>query len=135
LTDSPEPVGRPEIPIVVRGPNGERTIRGLVDSGSDHTILPKSVADALGIVLATSPGKSPMAVGGQSLRLLVGRGTIRVEQGGEAVEWEDDLLFHEYATVDDEAVILGHVGFLEFFTAEFDGARAVLTLTPNGLKP
>ena len=80
-------------------------------------------------------GTPPIAVGGQSLRLLVGRAAIRVEQGGEAVEWEDDLLFHEYASVDDEAVILGHVGFLEFFTAEFDGARGLLTLTPNGLAP
>ena len=38
---------RPEIPVELIGPKGTVVRRGLVDTGSDNTIFPKSVADFL----------------------------------------------------------------------------------------
>ena len=42
---------RPEIPITIGGPEREAAYVGLVDTGSDNTIFPLSVADYLGIIV------------------------------------------------------------------------------------
>ena len=35
----------------------------------------------------------------------------------------------------DYILILGHSGFLDYFTANFDGENGILTLTPNAELP
>jgi hypothetical protein len=131
----PDAASRPEIPLVIRGPAGEQDLLGLVDTGSDLTIFPKSVADDLGIALTASPGRPVVGFSGHPTSLLIGRAAIRIEQGSDVIGWEDDLLFHDSGSTENEPAILGHIGFLEFFTATFDGANGILTLTDNGLSP
>jgi hypothetical protein len=43
--------------------------------------------------------------------------------------------FFEFPTADEESLILGHAGFLDFFVATFDGYGATLTLTANEQMP
>jgi hypothetical protein len=126
---------RPEVPITIVGPLGSESYVGLVDTGSDHTILPKSIADDLGIVLRPASGPPANVFGGHRVHLLIGEVILKLEADGSMLSWETTLLFFDFLKADDEAVILGHSGFLDFFTATFDGKLGTLTLLPNDELP
>lgn len=126
---------RPEIPITIAGPSGSMLVAGLVDTGSDHTILPKSVADDLGIPLEESEGPGATAFGGQAVELASGLVTLRIEADGETVQWNTAVHFFDFAAGEAETVILGHAGFLDYFTATFDGKLGTLTLVTNDELP
>lgn len=126
---------RPEIPVTVIGATGEGTYLGLVDTGSDNTILPKSVADRLGVSLASAPGPPATVFGGHHVELLVGQVMLQLEAEGEVLRWSAQLYFHDFPHEEDETVILGHSGFLDYFTATFDGKQGTLHLIPNDELP
>lgn len=124
-------VYQPKIPVVLAGPKGERRFNALVDTGSDLTILPVyDVAELTGVKInrrtrATVQGRSEahreeLFLGESCKLLLLG--------DDESYQWETNVWFS-----DDDASppILGHVGFLEFFLAMFDGLKRELTLSPN----
>ncbi len=50
---------------------------------------------------------------------------------GESLSWSTPLFFFDFASRDEETLILGHAGFLDFFTAIFDGRDGVVTLLAN----
>jgi hypothetical protein len=58
-TGEPVVIFRPEVRLVVRGPNGSGDFVALVDTGADNTIMPDTIARDLGIPLVA--GKGPMA--------------------------------------------------------------------------
>jgi hypothetical protein len=122
---------RPVIPVTVIGLAGSRSYFGLVDTGSDNTILPKSIGDVLGIPLRVSPGPPASVFGGGRVPLLLGEAELQLEQGNEVLRWRAMLHFHEFLNADDETVILGHASFLDYFTATFDAQQGELTLTAN----
>lgn len=126
---------RPEIPITVTGANASFAYTGLVDTGSDQTILPTSIARDLGIDLLPSTGPSASAFGGQQVQLYSGTALLRIEAEGEAVAWSESVSFFDFSSGEDETVILGHAGFLDYFTATFDGKLGELTLVPNDELP
>jgi len=128
-------ISRPEIPVTVIGAIGEGTYLGLVDTGSDNTILPKSVADRLGVPMASAPGPPATVFGGHRVELLVGQVTLQLEAGGEVLRWSAQVYFHDFADEEAETVILGHSGFLDYFTATFDGKQGTLNLIPNDELP
>lgn len=121
---------RPEIPVTIAGPSGKLTLIGLVDTGSDNTVFPRSVADYLGIGLAAG-GPAATAFGGGRLELLAGEVVLAIESDDESIHWPATVSFHDFLSVEEETVILGHAGFLDYFTATFAGDLAALTLTPN----
>jgi hypothetical protein len=127
-------LSRPEISLVIRGPLGERLLTGLVDTGSDYTVLPASVAAAFGISLREEPGISAKSFGGLELHLLVGDVQLTIEQGGESVSWPESVCFFDFGK-NRQTAVLGHAGFLDYFTATFDGLNSMLTLIPNELLP
>jgi hypothetical protein len=107
----------------------------LVDTGSDNTILPRSIATDLGIPLRDAPGPPASVFGGYTVRLLTGEVTLRIQSDNETVEWRTEACFFEFPNREDETVILGHAGFLDYFTATFDGKLGELTLIPNDELP
>lgn len=122
---------RPEIPVTVIGPSGLASYIGLVDTGSDNTIFPKSVADYLGIATIIKSGPQAIVFGGQRIQMFEGRATLKIESDGESLRWNVPISFFDFAAPDAEVVILGHAGFLDFFTATFDGNRCELQLVAN----
>ncbi len=122
---------RPEIPIKIQGPNESMQFVGLVDTGSDYTIFPRSIAKFLGVELHESEGPTAQVFGGQAVELLTAEVELILALDSEKVSWLTVVSFFDYGSVEDESVILGHAGFLEFFTATFDGFEATLTLEPN----
>ena len=122
---------RPEIPVKIRGPKGSATYVGLVDTGSDNTIFPRAVADFLGISLEATSGPQASVFGGQRIRLRTGGAVLSLESGDESMGWNTPVCFFEFPTANEETVILGHAGFLDYFTATFDGKLGIVTLIPN----
>jgi hypothetical protein len=122
---------RPEIPIRVYGPAGTADMLALVDTGADNSIFPLSVARDLGI--ETTPGKGPdaMAFGGQRISLSFAEVVLEVWQHAVVIRWRTRLYFADFPGDTERAVILGHEGFLDYFTATFDGEDCVLALEPN----
>jgi hypothetical protein len=128
-------VRRPEIPVTILGAAGAATYIGLVDTGSDHTIFLTSVADHLGIQVQEATGPAASVFGGQRIQLLVGEAVLKLEAGGQTSSWKTVVCFFDFTTPEEEAVVLGHAGFLDYFTAIFDGKAAVLSLEPNDELP
>jgi hypothetical protein len=121
---------RPEVRVLVHGPRGAREVRALVDTGADNTILPGSAARALGIPLMRATGPAAQAFGGQEIILSYADVELELIHPDARLRW----LAHVYFRVgqeDEEVALLGQQGFLEFFTAAFQGDECVLDLEPN----
>lgn len=128
-------LSRPELDLKLIGPKGSAVFIGLVDTGADQTILPTFIAHRLGIELGPHEGPIATAFGGQRLDLLDGAAVLEIRSGGEILAWTAPLCFFDYSEEDESTVVLGYVGFLEFFTATFDGDALELTLEPNRYLP
>ncbi len=122
---------RPEIPIRVYGPAGAAEMLALVDTGSDNSILPLSIARDLGIKTTLGKGPAATAYGGQQIALSFAEVELEVSQDDTLVRWRSRLYFADFPGDMEKAVILGHEGFLDYFTATFDGGDCVVTLEPN----
>jgi hypothetical protein len=113
------------VPVRVIGPSGDRDVLGRADSGSDDTLLPQQLAVALGVTSLTDPVPMGGVGGGNFARF----GTVDLEIGdGKTVyRWSAYVGFSPHPLP-----LLGLKGFLQFFTAAFNGRRRHLDLVPNG---
>ena len=133
-TGSLDYVLRPEIELIVHGPTESVIYSALVDTGSDDVVLPSSLGRYVGASLTPSP-RHAQAFGGSILEFAVGEVELELKADGDSFRWRTEVKFMEFSEVADETLVVGHKGFLEFFTAIFDGHEAVLTLTPNADLP
>jgi predicted aspartyl protease len=122
---------RPEIIVRVIGPRGIIAIQALVDTGSDETVLPVSLAIAIGINLDYQQAGVASGVSGHPVELAPGRVAFELIQDEEIYRWQATVAFLELASASDEVALLGHSGFLEYFTANFDSENRELILTAN----
>lgn len=132
-TSSAIPVGeiaRPEIPIRVRGPQGSIEITALIDTGADHVFLSVHLAELLGVEIDESPAESAAGAGGNELKIWPGDVEIEIWQAAEAYRWRVPVGFIESGE-DLAAAYLGHLGFLEHFTATFDYVEQTVELLPK----
>lgn len=119
-----------KIPVVLVGPKGELRFEALVDTGSDQTILPSpDVEDITGITIQkdiTSEVKGRLE--GHTEKLFWGKDcALLLAQDNEVYRFSSSVWFSDDG---NSPAILGHSGFLEFFTATFDGENHALTLEP-----
>lgn len=122
---------RPEIQVRVVGPNRSRLLWALVDTGADYTVLPLSVERFCGIQTTALPVPFLRTFAGDAMETRVGEATLELRQGSEFIRWTADVQFYDFHSATRETVVLGHAGFLDYFTALFDGLDAILTLVPN----
>jgi hypothetical protein len=134
-TGDPMLLLRPEIEVRIGGPNGFRNYLALVDTGADNTIFPRSAAVALGIPLRSPRGGESKSFGGHAVTIELGEAEIEISESNETYRWSQRVHFFDFSTADEEVAILGHAGFLEFFTATFNGEFAWLELVPNSTLP
>jgi hypothetical protein len=120
-------VWRPVIPIQVRGPAGDDELWGLVDSGSDETLLPGLLISKLGIVIALEERAAIGGIVGGRLTAPFGTVDFELRKGNRAYRWSAKVGFH-----DGFHTILGQAGFLRHFTATLDGLRNRVELKSNG---
>jgi hypothetical protein len=122
---------RPEIVVRVIGPRGAVVLQALADTGSDETVLPLSLAIAIGVDLNYQQAGTACGISGHPLDLIPGRVTLELSQDEEVYRWQTTVAFMELASVADETVLLGHAGFFEYFTACFDSENRELSLAAN----
>lgn len=121
---------RPEISLTVHGPNGSADFLALVDTGADNTIFPSSVADLLGIQPRAGRGPAARSFGGQEISLSYADVELELAQPDKSFRWQSRVYFVAEDR-EDQTLILGHQGFLDFFTATFAGDECALELEPN----
>ncbi len=124
-------IRRPEIPVTVSNGPDQISLVALVDTGSDHTIFPRRIARLLNIALTADEAPSASAYGGSKLDFVQGEITVHVEDENEQADFKVPVCFFEFDDPEQEIAILGFSGFLEYFTATFEGDQAILTLVPN----
>ena len=122
---------RPEVAIDVIGPVATETIQALVDTGSDETVFPVSLANAIGVRLEHSSSGRAAAVGGHAVELIPGNVILQIIHDGEEYRWETKVSFLETNSPEEEVALLGYAGFLEFFRATFDSEKHELELMAN----
>lgn len=126
---------RPVITIRILGPKSDTLWDALVDTGADETLLPLSLADLLGVELDEAATSQAAGISGDKLTIHYGDVEFQMESGNDMATWRTTVGFVEFGSADDEVIVLGHGGCLDYFTANFDGENAELELTPNSLLP
>jgi hypothetical protein len=122
---------RPEVPLRLRGASGQAVFMALVDTGADNTIFPMSIARDLGIETQKAKGRGAVAFGGQEIPLSFADIDLQISDDKSALRWIGRVYFSDFGGDREETLIVGHEGFLDFFTASFDGEQTTLTLHPN----
>jgi hypothetical protein len=126
---------RPEVTIDVIGARRMQSLQALVDTGSDETVFPASLATTIGVQLDRASAGQASAVGGHVVQLVPGAVTLQIALDGRNYRWQAMIGFLEVAQPEDEVALLGYAGFLEFFRATFDSQSHELELTPNDRFP
>lgn len=138
--DAPEPslldgateVFRPEIPIRMIGSIGDVYLLGLVDTGSDSVVMGRRIAERIGARLGRKKHWRVHGFGGQSLPAVRGMFDVEIMHHGESLCWTVPISVVTYDDPDqDEVLLLGQSGFLEFFDVQFFGADHLLDMKPN----
>lgn len=122
---------RPEVPLRIHGPNGFASYMALVDTGADNSILPLSIAVQLGIPTESAKGPGATAFGGQQLSLSFADIRLQMSDDQDSWRWPARVYFYDFHDDEPETIVVGHEGFLDYFTAIFDGEQLLLDLEPN----
>jgi hypothetical protein len=126
---------RPEVPLRIHGPEESALYMALVDTGADNTILPQSIARELKIATTKAKGPGATAFGGQQLALSFADVQLEIVDDTRARRWPARVYFFEFLGGQPETVVVGHEGFLDYFTTIFHGDQLVLDIEPNGEFP
>jgi hypothetical protein len=127
---STEKVFRPIIPVRIHGNRAGASELGLVDTGCDDTLFPIRLAPLLGVGFSPGDYSAISGIDGGSFLVRYAQVDLELRASGESLRWSARVGFHPL-----ERVVLGHSGFLDYFTASFNGRRRLLTLTANGQAP
>lgn len=123
---------RPVIGVAIIGPAGMIPYDGLLDSGSDDVLFPEDVAALICIDLTNAPQGTASAFGQRNIPVRYAEATLRIADNQERREWRAWVSF---APVTRRYALLGHAGFLQYFTTTFHGDHEEVELTVNGHYP
>ena len=131
--DGSDELWRPEIPLHLIGPTNELFSYGLLDSGADGVLISRSIADDIGIPLDESVRWSVRGISGESLEAVLGHVEIEVMDHLESVCWSLPVGVVRFKDpANDDIILLGQIGFLQYFDTRFLGANHVVELRSNG---
>jgi hypothetical protein len=118
--------------VSIVGPTSTDAREGLLDTGADDTVFPEQVATIIGIDLSLAAVGEAIGMGGVPLQVRYAEVKLRITDGKTFLEWPARVAFTA-ATM--RRPLLGFAGFLQFFDANFRGAREEVELTANHLFP
>jgi hypothetical protein len=120
--------------VRVSGPKGFKLRDALLDTGSDDTVFAESLATLLGVDLLRAEERMvALAARPKPVRCRYAPVELRITDGlAETYEWTAVVGF---VPVPLHYNLLGHAGFLMYFSADFDGEANAVTLTPKSSFP
>jgi hypothetical protein len=121
---------RPIVPIRIFGPKGSRLVDGCLDSGSDDTIFPISLAKTLGLDLSGSQVGAAHPVGGASVTYQFIAVSMTLSNGTESFHWQAVVGFVDLPL---RWALLGHAGFLLLFDVHLLGEQRSTVIATNAL--
>ncbi len=124
---------RPLLPVIIHSTAAAWLVEGLLDPGSDLTLLPLQWAARLGVdYQSLSPGGAVTSATGELVPWRTWQLDFDVRRDMERICWRADV-----AVTTDKITRphWGFKGFLQYFRAEFDGPNLVVTLTPGANLP
>jgi hypothetical protein len=120
IPDNTYPSGYISLPIInvklING-NKHKDVRCLLDSGADHSIFHSSVADILGIDLASGKPRAFYGIANQVAHGFLHPVQLQVEGFNEAIDI--DVAFTE----DNDISLIGQIGFFDFYQVIFERYR------------
>ncbi len=125
----PQVVFEPIVLVQCHGPARSYLIRGLLDTGASMTLLPRAYMGKLGVI---PEDRSRLVTAGGAITARLATVDLELRSGRVAHRWSARVGFVPHP---DNLALLGHDGFLNHFTASFDGLRRCVTLRPNGTFP
>ena len=124
---------RPVVDTVsVVGPTDTRPFIGLVDHGSDSTLLPERIATLIGVDLTGLPVFTSVGLNNALSSVRFALVTLKMTDGVEFRAWPAWVGF---VAGPMRRPVLGYGGCLRFFTATFPGDRDHFPLDINSLDP
>jgi hypothetical protein len=125
---------RPVTGVRLTGPQGSLFRDGILDTGADATVFRESLATLVGIDLTGIEERDVELVGRPApVKCRYASVQLQITDGArETYEWTAVVGF---ASTLLRYNILGHGGFLEFFDADFRGAKREVILIPNAAFP
>jgi hypothetical protein len=123
---------RPVIKATLVGPTASHPVYALLDTGGDDSVFPESYATLIGLDLTGAPSGTGTAVGWARLPLRYGQILLQITDGREHREWSAWVGF---TVARLPYPVLGFAGCLQFFDADFRGAREEVELAVNPLYP
>jgi hypothetical protein len=123
---------RPLVDYGIVGPRSVAIGEGLLDTGSDDTVFPESVAQAIGVDLSIAQPGLASGVGRLPIPVRYSQVLLRLSDGRESREWPAIVGFTATRLY---RPLLGFAGCLQFFTSKFEGDLDQVELTANRLYP
>jgi len=108
---------RPMIPLRIKAKESFDAL-AILDSGSDITIIPKEIAEVIGVDYKND--NSISGISGFPIRAKEGKVSIEFGKGREIYIFEIPVLVPEKENL---AVIIGRLGFFEQFKITFDESQ------------
>jgi hypothetical protein len=120
---------RPVLAVLLSGTTTPQLRDGLLDTGADDTVFSDAVATALGVDLSQAEQCS-ISLAGRPQPILCQYVVVqlKISDGIETFEWPATVGF---VAARLHYALLGQAGFLQFFSADFDGEAHIVTLTPK----
>ncbi len=117
-------INRPIIPILLKSKNAFIIYRALIDSGADHCIFSKDLADLLEIKLSSKNKVMFRGVSGENINGFLNEIDIRVGN----VTYQAKVIFAEIS--DFGHGILGQIGFFDHFDVKLSYQKQMIEVTP-----
>lgn len=123
---------KPLIEIQVSGPAANVAEFAILDTGSDETVFPESVAMKIGIDLSGAPIGTHRGFDRAIHAVRYAEVQLTLNDGFTLVTWRAWVGFSKAPM---RFGLLGFAGCLQFFTATFRGDLEIVELEPNALLP
>ena len=128
-------VFRPLIPVYFLSYRSPAAVWALADTGADYTLVPESLARAVGMTEYSDEITKLNGFGGKELTVTSGCADLMIVADKGRYHWCTRVGIVNFERPEDEVVVLGHGGFFEFFAASFDPQAKSLSLIPTPAFP
>lgn len=127
---------RPEIPLRLIGETGEIRVFGLLDTGADAVVIGRELAQCIGVQIDELVSWEVRGFGDRAHAAFLGHVDVELISGSQSACWRMPVSVVGFGDEsDEEMVLLGQTGFLQYFDVRFLGHEHLIELRANSAMP